>query len=155
MAIRTAYSAFLDLPFCLCSTLGKTDVNALVSPDMVEIEGTRIVESTIDTANRLFVFAEPCPKRPGSLALVISITRSAFCLGAFIVGPAVLWVVWAIARTTVRCSNLIRIAIPPATGRFPLTLLFFFYVHRGIVSHNSNPCKPDIFEATYDLVKEE
>ena len=146
MAVRAAHDTFCDFSFRLATTPCAGDVHAFRAFDVVEIEGTGIIESTIDAANCGLVFVEPDPKFCGSPAFVFPELGTASRLGAFIVGVVILWIIRAVSRASVCFSHFLRIAFAPATGRLSLALLLFLNVHIVIVSCNSYSCKPVILE---------
>ena len=154
MAVRTAHLTFFNLLLRLCSALGKTDIQMFVSPYMIKVKSTRVAKSTINAADRCFIFTEPCSKFCSSPPLIFTVVRPSLRLCAFIIDTAIFRIVQAMSWPAIGLAHLIRVPFSPAAVRFSLSLSFFLNVHKEIVSHNFYPCKPDIFEATYELVED-
>ena len=150
MAVRTAYIALFNLLCRLCSALGKTDIQVFVSPYMVKVESTGVIKSAINAADRCFIFTEPCSDFRSSLPLAFTVMGSTLRLCAFVIDTAIFWIIGAVSWSAISLAHLVRVPFSPAATRFSLSPSFFLDVHRGIVSHNPYPCKPDIFEATYE-----
>jgi len=155
MAISTANSTLLNLPFRLVNAFGTGNIDALRTIGVVEIKSARIVEFAISAANRCFVFARPRTKFSGTFTRSLSIIWPTLRLGLFVIGVTIRWIIRAISWTAISLSNFVGIAFSPSTSCFSLALPTSFFVHKNIVTCNEHPCKPDIFNATYEPAEEE
>lgn len=150
MAISTPHLAILNLTRCLNLALGKADVKALHALDVIEVKRARIVKPAIHAPGLCFVCAEPSAKFLGASARGLPIALSPLDFGVGVVGATIFWIVWAIARPAVCLAHLVGVAVPPLPRRLPSAGSFFLNIHKRIITRNNYPCKPAIFEATYE-----
>ncbi len=152
MAVSATNNAFSYLAPRLRLALRETDVQAFRARDMIKVKSTRIAKPAIGAALRCLVLAEPRTKFSGPLALVLAVPGAAFSLGTSVVGPAIFRIVRAVSRSAIGLTHFVRVPFAPAAGSFSLAPLFFINVHQCVVARNCYPCKPDIFEATYERI---
>jgi hypothetical protein len=155
VAVGAPYHAFQDLSLRLRYAFSIAHVQTFIPSDVVEVKGRWMrIETTIYTSMLDFVAIDPSANRGGSLVslfidvlTVLGITKALltprFCFG---------WVIDALAGSNIVLFDLIGVARTPSlSGINPMFPFFLFGKHVRIVP-NTYPCKPDIFEKTYEAV---
>ena len=152
MAVCAPNDAFGDLFLRLSNAFRKAHVKEFLVPNMVKVKGAWIAEPAIGASSRSLVVAEPLPDRGGSGVgflvnrFPVAVHSESGLAPRFIFG----WIVSIRALAFVRVGYLFGVANPPSLSSFPPRGLLGFgiFLHQTIL----HPCKPDIFEATYEAV---
>lgn len=153
MTVRTAHNALLDFSLCLCPALSEGDTQALDATDVVEVEGTRVTKTAVNAPSACFIFAQPRSECCGPATFILSVARAALGFSALVVGTAILGIVGPVSGSAICRPDLLWITFPPSFRCLSLAPPFPIVIHNSIVAHNSYPCKPDIFDATYEPVE--
>ena len=153
MAVGASHYAFRDFTLSLRDAFRVAHVQSLVSGDVVEVEGRRMgIETTINASSLNFVGINPSSDRRSPLVRLLIDALPIIRISKALLAPLLCfdWIVWAITRAAVGLSDLLQITRTPSlSSLYSMQAFFFFGEHRMIVSLGY-PCKPDIFEATYD-----
>ena len=158
MAVCTSHNTLGNLGFGLFNALCATDIHGLLaSIKMIKVKSTRVIESAINTSRLRLVFAYPTSDdfRSGIGNSVYSLPVSRFFQP--ILSP-LLSLLWCGLRSFWSGSALTNIrAIFSKSFGFKLRQAMGAVIkqrgrvivgfHGSIVPH---PCKPDIFEMTYE-----
>jgi len=162
MTIGTTHNAFGDFRLGLLNALRAADIHGLgVAVKMVKVKCAWIVKSTINAASFRFVITDPDANAfrsgVGRSIDLLSVARllqpvltPLFSL--LWVGLLPLWARSALAKRGAILSESFGLKLSQAMGavveQWGRVIVGF---HGCTVSH---PCKPDIFEATYELVED-
>lgn len=155
VAVGTPHHAFGHLFFGLGDALGVAYVQGLTRDYVVKVQrGWVSIESAITAPGRHLALVQPAANRSrsfvGGSIDALPISRSG--KSRYSPPPRLFRVVDSITMFTVGLLDLIRVALFPSTACFALANSFGISVHIWSIPY-ANPCKPDIFEATYDEVQ--
>lgn len=155
MAVRATHFTLLNLGTSLRYAFSKTEIQSLDSLNVVKVQSPVVTEATINTTFISFVITEPFTQKCRPFVSLAINVFSIFRFRQSSLPPSLNFdgIVSAFTRSTVSLLNFVRISFPPSTSGFSSSPLLLFSVHNRIISH-VYPCKPDIFEATYEVVEE-
>jgi hypothetical protein len=154
VAVRATDDALEDLALSLRDALCVTDVQSLIGLNVIEVEGSGMsAEATVNASVLQFVGVEPATDTGCTLIRFGIDARTVLRIGQASLSPCFCLhrVIRSLARLPVRFEDFVGITFAPSPGRFALTKSLLFSVHNWIVTV-FYPCKPDIFEATYEPV---
>lgn len=160
MAICTPNYTFRDFTFCLGNTFCITNIKQFLAFNMVKVKGSMMgVVTTINTTLSHFIFPKPLTNHFGSIVslFIDSFSISWPCKPSFPHFLALYGVIFPISRFAICFLNFFWISFAPPLRGFSLALFLKFCFHNHIIPRfnsivNIYPCKPDIFEMTYDKV---
>ncbi len=147
--------------FSLNNALCITNINRLLSINMVEMQGRMMrFISAINTTVFHLIIPKPLTN---TFSSIIGLLINSFPIPRFskpILSHFLVFyrVILSVPGFAIGCLNFIRISFAPPFGSLPLSLFLMFRFHSHIIPLkncivNIYPCKPDIFEATYEKVK--
>jgi len=158
MAIGTANNAFCDFLFRLFNAFRVADVDRLGrSVKVIKVKGTGVFESTIDAPDICLAFAYPLSNcNSTSVCNAVDSLPVAGILKASSTPSLLLFSSWlrpwrarsVLAKITAElCLTLCEeLCTAVGAGKFLLRRVIVGF-HDAIITY---PCKPDIFDATYE-----
>ena len=163
MAICASNYTFFDFLFGLSNAFCITNIKHFLAFDMVKMQSCVVsFVTTIYATVCHFIIPKPSTNLFSSIIVLFvdSFPITKFCKPLFSHFFTLYRVIYPVARLAIHRFDFIRVSFTPPLSGFSLLLFLKFCFHNYIIALNycnvnSYPCKPDIFEQTYEPVEAE